>query len=166
MAENVTFKLYLYGIEIRTLRAGGGGCTSSNCTFMELKCILTVRFASSKSSNCTFMELKCNDKTFCDLYFLVQIVPLWNWNALAQHGKAQNYDVQIVPLWNWNTKQRSSMYSNISSNCTFMELKFDRRQRNERSHRVLIVPLWNWNIDNMYWVNSEQSSNLIVPLWN
>ena len=145
--------------------------------------VASVRFASS---NCTFMELKWEgiDKFTGECY--VQIVPLWNWNF--QHLVWQSRTVQIVPLWNWNIWSSISYTIVISSNCTFMELKFvivawsllvemgsnctfmelkfDRRQRNERSHRVLIVPLWNWNIDNMYWVNSEQSSNLIVPLWN
>ena len=51
----------------------------SNCTFMELKLTITLRFSvMSVSSNCTFMELKffsCVGSTFCSC---VLIVPLWN----------------------------------------------------------------------------------------
>ena len=96
----------------------------SNCTFMELKYRTPLRFSSGRGrSNCTFMELKSADNVSQSDPFSVQIVPLWNWNAIMQSRVnfpdlfklylygieilVRNYNikqltVQIVPLWNWN----------------------------------------------------------------
>ena len=76
--------------------------------------------------------------------------------------------VLIAPLWNWNQQMQKLVESILSSNRTFMELKYARSKdgRNETlcSNRtfmelksakarlaqqrksVLIAPLWNWNL--------------------
>ena len=102
---NTRFKLYLYGIEISISILCISKVQSSNCTFMELKCIFFALLPyCCRSSNCTFMELKCtsyggnllhnacSNCTFMELKWwlvfltfnikLVQIVPLWNWNKV------------------------------------------------------------------------------------
>ena len=37
-----------------------------------------------------------------------------------------DFDVLIVPLWNWNLQALMCSSQVMSSNCTFMELKFAR----------------------------------------
>ena len=58
-----------------------------------------------------------------------------------------NTKVLIVPLWNWNTKYRPHRKHRVSSNRTFMELKFRLLDLCGYGIAVLIVPLWNWNSD-------------------
>ena len=53
------FKLYLYGIEISVFTLFTIVIMRSNCTFMELKLIVSfLMFKRKDGSNCTFMELK------------------------------------------------------------------------------------------------------------
>ena len=40
-------------------------------------------------------------------------------------GRQTSLRVQIVPLWNWNTRIRQLVWTKWSSNCTFMELKWE-----------------------------------------
>ena len=77
--------------------------TRLNCTFMELKYMITIfKNSVSNSLNCTFMELK---------YYILRA-------EVAQHG------VLIVPLRNWNFDElNSSNVANYSLNHPFMELK-------------------------------------------
>ena len=120
-------------------------------------------------------------------WWLVLIVPLWNWNYILCASSPTAYRVLIVPLWNWNLYRNSAVRGLIRFNRTFMELKLQWRVlissviwRFNRTFMelkldfkleavsvspVLIVPLWNWN-------NFPESAVvhllavLIVPLWN
>ena len=53
--------------------------------------------------------------------------------------------VLIVPLWNWNNVEDYTLEKLISSNRTFMELKYVSKYATKDMSFVLIVPLWNWN---------------------
>ena len=76
---------------------------SSNRTFMELKWMYPHESRLGiTGSNRTFMELKLNTTKLGDLY----------------------YYVLIVPLWNWNPEMSEEPIKALSSNRTFMELKF------------------------------------------
>ena len=55
---------------------------------------------------------------------LVLIVPLWNWNELSENQEKPQKQVLIVPLWNWNRVACEFSLAIVSSNRTFMELKY------------------------------------------
>ena len=62
-----------------TCRAAIHHKVSSNCTFMELKFIVSIiLYFNHFSSNCTFMELKYVTLKGSADGGLVLIVPLWN----------------------------------------------------------------------------------------
>ena len=75
----------------------------------------------------------------------VLIAPLWNWNALAQHGKALKYGSNCTFMELKSASERSQPLSFLRSNCTFMELKWKMGRQTNGCNHVLIVPLWNWN---------------------
>ena len=98
-----TFKLYLTGIETipnwfrsckteivqivpywnwnRSSSAIFRCRSSSNCTLLELKQVMTFRMMRlSHSSNCTLLELKLMYGSGASAGSGVQIVPYWNWN--------------------------------------------------------------------------------------
>ena len=75
----------------------------------------------------------------------VQIVPLWNWNYNDEFVPFRDSMVQIVPLWNWNYIRYIISCQSLSSNCTFMELKYFMLAWLICVMQVQIVPLWNWN---------------------
>ena len=129
--------------------------------------VLYVHLKSFCCSNCTFMELKWCILIMLKLKVRVLIVPLWNWNWLRLIMLLKQVCVLIVPLWNWNKlactiievlissnctfmelkwvwANKANAYD-WSSNCTFMELKFNFNNETTRRNSVLIVPLWNWN---------------------
>ena len=119
------FKLYLYGIEI-------------------------TRWAMPMWANWWFKlylyGIEISDGRLRHFSIGVQIVPLWNWNVTPKAGVTKtsrrfklylygieirytyrgnvSIIVQIVPLWNWNRTESQMRQRMLSSNCTFMELKF------------------------------------------
>ena len=50
------------------------------------------------------MELKLPHIYDYNLFHIVLIVPLWNWNDANAVAEYKEYLVLIVPLWNWNQK--------------------------------------------------------------
>ena len=155
-------------LKLGMITASPTACSSSNCTFMELKLWkIYNRLGWTASSNCTFMELKCAIDLLNCVCHKVLIVPLWNWNFCAYrscccppgvlivplwnwnrdtrlHPRDEKH-VLIVPLWNWNAEPRAILSTLRGSNCTFMELKFQKMNEQTIEREVLIVPLWNWN---------------------
>ena len=88
--------------------------------------------------------------------FTVQIVPLWNWNlhTMPDWGQLTGFklylygieivliqfslntrQVQIVPLWNWNSRIGFRIEFLKSSNCTFMELKYETKGENKQMQK-------------------------------
>mgnify|MGYP007001939602 CR=1 FL=1 len=96
---------------------------------------------------------------------MVLIVPLWNWNLHQNAANHCRFCVLIVPLWNWNKFRVEIFVSVASSNCTFMELKYEHCCQCYHYQNVLIVPLWNWN-RLLPTTLSRERPVLIVPLWN
>ena len=56
------------------------------------------------------------------------------------------------------TKQIEKTAGTLSSNCTFMELKYKQIIITSQIRFVLIVPLWNWNISEV-WINLRIDSS-------
>ena len=96
----------------------------SNCTFMELKSSNYIVRRTAWCSNCTFMELKLPRGILPSMKSVVLIVPLWNWNLGGGVDSLPAEEVLIVPLWNWNSRYTQTASEKMSSNCTFMELKY------------------------------------------
>ena len=116
-----------------------------NRTFMELKRLYSgIVCERCAGFNRTFMELKHEDEWQDPLPAPGLIVPLWNWNFIADDIYTREYFGLIVPLWNWN-------WSCLRFLCV--------------SSQGLIVPLWNWNIT-LYTADKGADDGLIVPLWN
>ena len=81
-------------------------------------------------------------------------------------GQKLLHEVLIVPLWNWNIVITLIPFLlTLSSNRTFMELKFIELLAAHTLLVVLIVPLWNWN-PRPYISPLILQFVLIVPLWN
>ena len=96
-------------------------------------------------SNCTFMELKSHEDGIPR--FRVWTFKLYLYGIEITDKFYSWFDtlVQIVPVWNWNFCPIFKININLSSNCTFMELKYWLSGSQEGGSEVLIVPLWNWN---------------------
>ena len=138
---------------------------SSNCTFMELKCLSTPRLTCTVvSSNCTFMELKWQSTTHSlkpspfKLYLYgIEI----NFQVLLQK-RLERSNCTFMELK--QSELAAPLSPEVGSNCTFMELKqwsmvefcllnlfklylygIEIREPSWRDVRreVQIVPLWN-----------------------
>ena len=107
----------------------------SNRTFMELKYLWEYDdILEAESSNRTFMELKLISNRNADTPKQVLIAPLWNWNNLGRPFRVHPHSVLIAPLWNWNTLTGAPSGAAVSSNRTFMELKFEIGVSSLHSH--------------------------------
>ena len=106
------------------------------------------------------MELKCTTTIHHKIRIEVLIAPLWNWNGVLDCPQHRSRKVLIAPLWNWNLGKSCNIRLLISSNRTFMELKYEQVIITSQKRFVLIAPLWNWNnLNGDTWLKVSPSSN-------
>ena len=111
------------------------------------------------------MELKYHPKLSVSLTKSVLIAPLWNWNLGVDSRTMKVRGVLIAPSWNWNFILVIGFFFHISSNRTFMELKWNNITGKPSTFAVLIAPSWNWNcIYRIFFVSLRGSNRTFMEL--
>ena len=169
--------LWNWNIFVSMLKRNEGRCFTR--TFMELKLNIADKAASATKFYSYLYGIETKISSANIAFYLVLLVPLWNWNSPSSMYAEHIPSVLLVPLWNWNSIKdiawgcAERFYSYLYGIETRLNDIINVTKSEFYSYlygietpilylyylyyKVLLVPLWNWNkADPQGWYTTSQ----------